>query len=334
MGVALYGVLCWWRETYSGEQLLRAIAADDTNRAEWLIAMGARTDARDNRALWDWSSTPIRLAIEHKNKRIIRALGLSGSDLGAVYDPNQPSSSWNQDIDRTIARLQGLTDSDLYVELEKEERPSLQLLAEVIRRGGPDAIARLEKKLEALWKELDAELKAEPNVRRGMRVQLLVQSALQRLRGQDPPVVLSIKGPETQMVRFPEMPRLEVALINRDPEGRQVAWGEGGNYRHGREESWSFEVTDDKGRSISVVQPCMMMGGIMRQDELEPGKELTRRLWLGSYIEILPPGTYLVRAAYAFGYSIGTIQDKNTTFMLLSEPMRLVVEPPKDEGAK
>lgn len=47
------------------------------------------------------------------------------------------------------------------------------------------------------------------------------------------------------------------------------------------------------------------------------------------YIELLPPGRYTVRAKYAFGSDLGTVQEKDRSFMLLSDPVTVEILPPK-----
>ena len=80
---------------------------------------------------------------------------------------------------------------------------------------------------------------------------------------------------------------------------KQVAWWEGGNYRHGRRESIGFRVTDQQGREMPVIVPFMLRGGIVTTIELQPGKaSFFRRVALRSYCRTLPPGTYSIEAAY------------------------------------
>ena len=135
-----------------------------------------------------------------------------------------------------------------------------------------------------------------------------------------------IKGDRKLKVTFPDMPELEVVVVNKHPEQRQVAWTEGGNQRGGRSESFGFDVHRDDGKLIPLAPRWFSpMGGITYSVVLKSGEEWTDKIYLGSYVELLPPGKYHIRAAYAFGQDIATISDKSGTFMCLSEPIELVV---------
>ncbi len=166
----------------------------------------------------------------------------------------------------------------------------------------------------------------DPNATENDELRLL--SALHRTKGLPDPMPVIIKGDKSRTIMFPAMPELEVVVVNKHPEQRQVAWTEGGNQRGGRSESFGFDVHRDDGKLMPLAPRWFSpMGGIIYCVVLKSGEEWTNKIYLGSYVELLPPGKYHIRAAYAFGQDIATISDKSGTFMCFSEPIELVVVP-------
>ena len=81
------------------------------------------------------------------------------------------------------------------------------------------------------------------------------------MKGLPDPVPVIIKGDKKREVIFPDMPALEVVVVNKHPEQRQVAWTEGGNQRHGRRESFGFDVHRDDGKLMPVAQSVVWIYG-------------------------------------------------------------------------
>ena len=226
-----------------------------------------------------------------------------------------------------VRTLRDEKDEVLLAALSLYKYPSLEMLGEIVHRGGPKFKAALEKNLQSLQAEKTELTTREERDLYPINEELLVYSALRRMEKLPDPVPIQIQGDAKQEVIFPEMPVLEVAVINKHPDKKTVTWTEGGNYRHGRRESFSFEVRNEQGQDMPVCMPSLLMGGIVDNVTLKPGEKWSSRLPLHSYMERLPPGKYQVRAAYAFGESIGTIQDKQRTFVCLSDPIELTVKP-------
>ena len=96
-----------------------------------------------------------------------------------------------------------------------------------------------------------------------MNRELLLLAALNRLRNKPDAVEVVIAGKRKLSLEYPALPVLEVNLVNRYPSGETVAWREGGNYRHGRSESFSFEVSDSNNKTMPIEVPLIQRGGIV-----------------------------------------------------------------------
>jgi hypothetical protein len=226
-----------------------------------------------------------------------------------------------------VRRLRAMEDGELLKALSK---PKLDagVLAEVVRRGSTKWTAHIQSRYQTAKKTSEKRAKNDEfGLPREMNDELLLLSAHHRLSGESNPVPIEIKGKSSIELVYPEMPMLDVAVVNKHPQKQTVTWSEGGNYRHGRRESFSFEVKDAKGKTMPIVTPTFLFGGLVSNVELRHGEAWTASLTLGTYIKTLPPGKYTLRATYAFGRSIGTIQDKTTSFMCYSKPIKLVVMP-------
>jgi hypothetical protein len=244
-------------------------------------------------------------------------------------DADREFRMWECDAKRLAERIRSLrarSDAELVAAVASKRTLNKETIAEMLRRGGPKLFGELQRRYESCRDErVQAKFK-EPNVGRSENCELLLLSAVNKAKKLPDPLPVVIKGDAKREVTFPEMPVFEVAIVNRHPEKREVAWQEGGNYRHGRRESFSFEVRRDDGEVMPVVPPKYGIGGgIISFIELKNGEEWTNKLPLASYIKRLPAGKYNVRAAYAFGHDIGMLPDKSATFMCLSRSVDLVV---------
>ena len=228
-----------------------------------------------------------------------------------------------------IKSLRALSDAELLDSIVPQKFINGETIAEMTRRGSAPLLAELQRRYEVCRNERIRETTATPNlIYAAENDELRLLSALHHMKGLPDPVPVIIKGDKKREVIFPDMPALEVVVVNKHPEQRQVAWTEGGNQRHGRRESFGFDVHRDDGKLMPVARPWFgFMGGIIHDVVLKSGEGWTREIYLGSYAELLPPGRYRVRAAYAFGRDIGMVPDKSATFMCFSEPIELVVAP-------
>ena len=200
------------------------------------------------------------------------------------------------------------------------------ILSEVVRRGGLKWEAKLKERSDSLlelWRQ-------EGHSPAQSRSHLLVMSAYYRIKGLPDPIRVVIKGDNQLTMTYPEMPTFEVSILNDHPQKITLSWLEGGNYRHGRWESFGFEVTDARNRVMPIVvhiKDMMHTGGIVDIIELKHKEDWKNRLPLERYIGTLPPGRYEIRAVYAFGELIGSIQEKSRAFMLYSSPITIMVKP-------
>jgi hypothetical protein len=228
-----------------------------------------------------------------------------------------------------IQSLRSLSDAELLNSLATKKILNGETIAEIIRRGSPPFLAELQRRYELDRNERIQETTAKPDVLYAAENdELRLLSALHRMKGLPDPAPVIVKGDKRREVMFPDMPELEVVVINKHPEQRRVAWTEGGNYRHGRRESFGFDVHRDDGKLMPVARPWSGFGGgFIKSVDLKSGEGWTEGTYLVAYAELLPPGRYRVRAAYAFGRDIGMILDKSATFMCFSEPIELVVVP-------
>lgn len=326
LGLLLFLILLSWRNWYSGAQLLEAVESGDPATVRWLLALGAGTDASK-----PFGQTLDRIARNRANIDVLRVLYPDLDDLLLVYDPNDTDKGWDNDLYEQSEHLRALSDADFKAEAAAAERLEGVWLTEVLRRG-KSWVPWLQDRYQDARMARSRFAKEHPGdyLNGDMRKELLILSAVCQLKDEPPPVVLEIvhEGPIT--CTFLEMPVIPVRLVNRHPDLVEVAWQEGGNYRHGRSESWSFQVFDAQGRQVCIYMPEILMGGHLYLDVLKVGKALENDVNLGAYIELLPPGRYTVRAAYAFGADIGTIQEKDRSFMLLSDPVTVEILPPKD----
>ncbi|MCK6472485.1 MAG: ankyrin repeat domain-containing protein [Planctomycetes bacterium] len=325
LGLLFFVILLSWRSWYSGAQLLEAVESGDPTTVRWLLAFGARTDASK-----PFGQTLDRIARNRANIDVLRVLYPDLNDLLLVYDPNDTDKGWENDLYEQSEHMRALSDADFKAEATAAERLEGVWLTEILRRG-KSWVPWLQDRYQDARMARSRFAQEHPGDywNGDMRNELLILSAVCQLKDEPPPVALEIAAERTITSTFPEMPGIPVRLVNRHPDLVGVAWQEGGNYRHGRSESWSLQVLDDQGRQVCIVIPAFLEGGILRVNTLEYGETMEDEVNLGAYIELLPPGRYTVRAAYAFGANIGTIQEKDRSFMLLSDPVTVEILPPK-----
>ncbi len=263
---------------------------------------------------------------------LLIALTLAGSQPAwakETKDADREFGMWDCDAKELAERVRSLraqSDAALLTAIASKKTLNKETIAEMLRRGDPKFLGELQRRYESCRNErVQAKLK-EPNVSQSENYELLFLTAVNHAKKLPDPLPVVIKGKVNREVTFPEMPVFEVAVVNRHPENREVAWQEGGNYRHGRRESFGFEVRCDDGELMPITPPKSGVGGgIISFVELKNGGEWANSLPLASYIKRLPPGKYKVRAAYAFGQDVGMYPDKSATFMCFSEPVELVV---------
>lgn len=253
----------------------------------------------------------------------------SGDSRKETTDSDSDFSMWgfkDKERDDRIRTLRSRSDDELLAAIKSKEAINRETIAELVRRGGSKCLNELQQRYESLRSDREKAKVAEPDVRRSENYELLLLSALNEANNKPDPMPVVIKGESKQTVTFPEMPSFEIAIVNEHPEKRTVNWQEGGNYRHGRRESFGFEVRRDDGRLMPIVSITSGSGGgIISFEQLEKGEEWTNEMPLSSYIKRLPAGKYQVRAAYAFGTDLGMLPDKSGTFMCFSKPVDLVV---------
>jgi hypothetical protein len=236
---------------------------------------------------------------------------------------------WDCDARELAERIRSLraqSDAELLGAIASKKTLNKETIAEMLRRGSPTFLGELQRRYESCRNERAQDKLAGPVVGRSENCELLLLSAVNRGKRLPDPLPVVIKGKANRAVTFPEMPVFEVAIVNRRPDQRNVTWQEGGNYRHGRRESFAFQVQRDDDELMPVTPPKSGIGGgIMSFIALKNCEEWTNPLPLSSYVKRLPVGKYKVRAAYAFGQDIGMYPDTSGTFMCFSQPVELVV---------
>jgi hypothetical protein len=251
--------------------------------------------------------------------------GSTNNDVGAgtAFEiPELDSGNRKQ----PIRSLRAETDNDFLAAISSAKVLNGEVVSEIIRRGNPMFLDVLKNRYELRKRERLQATAAAPNLRYSENSEILLLSAMSAARGFGDPLRVYIKGPSKREVIFPEMPQLEVTIVNQHPERRTVYWTVGGDYRGGRRESFGFEVQRDDGKFMPGSPPRSGIGGgIFSCNELKFGEEWANTIAISAYVERLPPGIYMVRAAYAFGLNIGTLSDKSGTFMCFSQPIVLTV---------
>ncbi|MBM4070698.1 MAG: tetratricopeptide repeat protein [Planctomycetes bacterium] len=194
-------------------------------------------------------------------------------------------------------------------------------LLEMYRRGGKSIGTFLKAHDDDVverWRSKPAQAYAQPG-------NLEILTTLRRIQGKADP--LQIVTSNRLECIFPNLPEVEVALTNLDPEKKPLIFQEGGDSRSGRQARWRFEIRDSQGKLVAQSEPRWGEGGgISRRAMLEHEQSWNTTLAMKSFVS-LEPGEYTMRILY---HDHETIADLDSTVGLIacrSEPIRLNVQP-------
>lgn len=219
-----------------------------------------------------------------------------------------------------------LSDFGLCMSFDRDSTPAARSrsLVELSRRGGLVVVTFLTRKHDELLKARAA--KDDRDRHHESTVDLL--TALRRAQGQpDPLVVVATVRGEIESI-FPNLPIVDAALINRDPQEKPVTFKEGGDYRSGRQDRWRFDVRDTRGKAMPVRthRGIIHGGGIYRMGVLKHEESWETSLRMRSFIE-LPPGDYTVVVEYHDEETIASLADTSGLVVCRSKPFKLHVQP-------
>ena len=226
-----------------------------------------------------------------------------------------------------------VTDADLEQELRRhlasdsasrEDRIVLEAcLTEMLRRGS-ERFEELLRRALATRKE-----QAERDERSHIEKQLLpLLTALRRLEGKPDPVRLVVTGSTDLALSFPELPVLELALVNLDVGKETVHLTCGGDYRSGRFARCRIEGLDPGGEALPVLpSPSGIGGGLAMEGPFGPGAEEEIVLPLASFVRLRAPGVHELRVQYHDEFAIADRSRVDRLIVLTSDPVRLRWEP-------
>src|SRR5262249_36536363 len=149
-----------------------------------------------------------------------------------------------------------------------------------------------------------------------------------RLQKKPDPLTVVVQGADNCETIFPHLPAFEVALTNVDFQKKLVGIQAGGDYRHGRQERWRFDVRDSKGNPVRCQGPPAggLGGGLFRFENLKPGESWDTVLNMRSFVDLVP-GDYTVTIQYHDRVRIGAYVHTAGLIVSRSEPFRLHVQP-------
>jgi hypothetical protein len=192
------------------------------------------------------------------------------------------------------------------------ERTLDDCLREALRRGGKE------------WEDfLAGEARAG-----GESPQLVLLTALRRLKGRPDPVDVAVEGEREIVLAWPVEHTLRVALRLAGGEPGPVAFLEGGDYRSGRQERFRIEARDSSGNAIAPRErPSGRGGGLSVYGELTPGRAWKTGLDLASHVHLSAPGAYRVRIQYHDRSWISDVADVSRCILCESPEITIRVEP-------
>ncbi|MBI1829908.1 MAG: hypothetical protein HYR84_00490 [Planctomycetes bacterium] len=195
-------------------------------------------------------------------------------------------------------------------------------LHEMVRRGTPAIDKALTKRAQELAKKLQASKRDDSPPRN-----LEVLTALRRLQKKADPIGIEVRGAGEIEAVFPNVPDLDVALVNQDERRAIVGYQAGGDYRTGRQERWRLDVRDAKGNSLPVIDYLSAFGGgLTGYSVLKPDQKWQTTLHVRSFIK-LPPGDYTLRVQYHDIDSIAGLDWVGGRIVCQSNEIRLHIQP-------
>ncbi len=235
-----------------------------------------------------------------------RAVGLTGSgDRIAYYDARRafaPGVHYIGDLllshSRDAHALRVLSDVDLLgrldVVMNRGSGARDACLVEMARRGGAamrERLAGLESAGRRRWPESDSDTAL-----------ITARNRAERLAD---PLVMELSPDQPRRVECPvgELPRVSIALVNRDPKGRSIRFC---LKSEGRDHGLAVDCEPSDGvRDSFQVFPVHPGGLYLRGDswEIAPGESAAHEVQLSSYLAINSPGQYRVRLAFRTGTS-------------------------------
>jgi hypothetical protein len=198
---------------------------------------------------------------------------------------------------------------------ERDGEPTYDaILCAFVGRGGDAARTVLMRRLKPASSPQDLEL----------------LTAVRRLEDRPDPLAIAVAHPEDLKAGTRNLPMLDVAIENVDPEERSVQFQFGGDNRSGRHDRWRIQVWDSRGRLLPEIPRWSSIGG--GRSETRPlafGEKWKARLRMGSYVNVRAPGKYKVQVLYHNAASIADISDPKILDGLIlsqSEPFELNIE--------
>ena len=217
------------------------------------------------------------------------------------------------------AYAQSLADSDvsaLVTQYKEHPRLAWQLV-DVKPEHQPEAIltelaTRGDEALQALRQvRQSVPLSAGNNPRWSLRNDVTLLTVIRRLEGRQPPLRISLSGPEAVRGYMREMPRISLKIVNDDPGGESVWFTYGGHDRGSRLSHWRIHIWDKDGMRLPVIgRHSGIGGGVRRQKELAYGESVERELALETYVRIPRPGAYKAKIYYHDSVPIADLDDE------------------------
>jgi tetratricopeptide (TPR) repeat protein len=200
-----------------------------------------------------------------------------------------------------------------------------EYLLEMIRRQGAvfrSYLTRKHNEVHAVRRKYDVNSLRDPPPN------LEILTALRRLQKKADPLTVEVRGVADCEAIFPHLPAFEVALTNVDFQKKLVGIQAGGDYRHGRQERWRFDVRDGRGHAMPCKEPPSggLGGGLFRYENLKPGNSWDTVLNMRSFVDLVP-GDYTVTIQYHDRLGIGSYAHTGGLIVSRSEPFRLHVQP-------
>jgi len=201
-------------------------------------------------------------------------------------------------------------------------------LNEIIRRGAEHWELFLQNRYETL---IASEIKQYVNadtLTQGAMFNLEILTALRRVNQQPDPLQIVITEPEAISGMGSVLPQLEVKIINLDVEKSSVGFTVGGAYRSGRQERWRIVVQDEDGQIIPVRTHLGFFGGGWSMRELlEHGQSWKTSLDVRSFIELPPPGNYVLTVQYHNTQHVAGRDNVDGLILSQSRPVPFIVKP-------
>ncbi len=208
------------------------------------------------------------------------------------------------------SHFSGLTDIEMCATFDRlaDHTRKVEYLLEMARRKGPTITGYLSRKHEE-----------HPS--------LELLTALRRAQNKPDPLPIVLGGPEQEESIFPNLPILDVALVNKDAQKKPIGYQEGGDYRGGRQERWRFDVRDAKGNPVPVKpREDPEGGGLSGYSTLKAGESWNTILDMRRFID-LTPGDYTVTVEYHDRQEIASHLHTAGLMLCRSEPFKLHVQP-------